>query len=98
MSFLFFSNLSRKFCRLIVLLIQFFPVALSVIFLLVCAKCNFASVFEIYEEAFHMIRAGNVFLFEKCVFRWSLRAYTGAKTLCEYYYKMIRVECHFITS
>ena len=34
----------KKFCRLKVLLIQLFPVALSVIFLLVYAKCNFASV------------------------------------------------------
>ena len=35
----------KKFCRLKILLIQFFPVALSVIFLLVYAKCNFDSVF-----------------------------------------------------
>ena len=35
---------SLNFCRLKVLLIQFFPVALSGIFLLAYAKCNFASV------------------------------------------------------
>ena len=35
----------EKFCRLKVILIQFFPVALSVLFLLVYAKCNFASVY-----------------------------------------------------
>ena len=39
----------KKFCRLKVLLIWFFPVALSVIFLLVYAKCNFASVFIFFE-------------------------------------------------
>ena len=33
----------KKFCRLKVLLIQFSPVALSVIFLLVYAKCNLSS-------------------------------------------------------
>ena len=37
----------KKFCRLKVLLIQFFPVALSVIFLLVYSKCNFTSVLKI---------------------------------------------------
>ena len=37
---------SFKIGMLKVLLIQFFPVALSVIFLLVYAKCNFASVFK----------------------------------------------------
>ena len=34
----------KKFCRLKVLLIQFFPVALLVFFLLVYAKCIFNSV------------------------------------------------------
>ena len=42
----------EKFCRLKVLLIQFFPVALSVIFLLVYAKCYFASVFQIEGHLF----------------------------------------------
>ena len=37
----------KKFSRLQVLLILFFPVALSVIFSLVYAKCNFASVLNI---------------------------------------------------
>ena len=36
----------KKFCRLKILLIKFFPVALSVIFLLLDAKCNFASVLD----------------------------------------------------
>ena len=35
-----------KFYRLKVMLIQFFAVALSDIFLLVYAKCNFASVYS----------------------------------------------------
>ena len=37
----------KIFCRLKVSLNQFFPVALSVIFLLVYAKCNCASMFKI---------------------------------------------------
>ena len=36
----------KKICRPKVLLIQFFPVALSVTFLLLDAKCNFASVLK----------------------------------------------------
>ena len=38
----------EKFCRLKVLLIQFFPVALLVMYLLVYAKCNFAFVIKNY--------------------------------------------------
>ena len=40
----------KSFCRLKVLLIQFFPVALLVIFLLVYAKCNFASVLTAFFQ------------------------------------------------
>ena len=36
----------ETFCRRKVILIQFFPVALLVIFKLVYAKCNFASVLK----------------------------------------------------
>ena len=39
----------KKFCRFLVLLIQFFSVALSVIFLLVYAKCNLVSRFKLLQ-------------------------------------------------
>ena len=45
----------KKFCRLKVLLIQFFPVALSVIFLLVYAKWNFASVLRVMNAVSTLI-------------------------------------------
>ena len=41
----------KKLCRFKLLLIQFFPVALLVIFLLVYAKCNFASVLKVVLES-----------------------------------------------
>ena len=49
-----------KFCRLKVLPIQFFPVALSVIFLLVYAKCNFASVLR-FPNGIKILPIGPVF-------------------------------------
>ena len=63
----------EKFCRLKVLLIQFFPVALSVIFLLVYAKCNIGSVY-IFKCGLHYLAMFKLFqrnffcIFNKIIF------------------------------
>ena len=82
-----------EFCRLKDILIQFFPVALSVIFLLVYAKCNFASVlmFLIFLFDFRFFSL-EVFLttcsascFFKHVFVVSQMVRSSASLLCTYF-------------
>ena len=51
----------RKFFRLKVLLIQFLPVALSVMFLLAYAKCNFASELK-HSVALALVVCGKIFV------------------------------------
>ena len=58
----------KIFCRLKVSLIQFFPVALSVLFLLVYAKCNFASMFEIWLTL-DVVRWSRMFFFSWILYR-----------------------------
>ena len=84
--FLFFSNWLvllmrhnwlawlKKFCRLKVLLIRFLPVALPVIFLLVYAKYNFASVYKslITLDSFHFLNQFFFIALRNWVAGWSV--------------------------